>query len=58
MPADVARDIATDTLARLEGATAFVAIFGEKDAMKRAVRLSIEEAKNAAVATSLSRGSS
>lgn len=54
MPVDLARDIATDTLARLEGATAFVAIFGEKDAMERAVRLSIEEAKNAAAAKSLS----
>ncbi|APO79009.1 TetR family transcriptional regulator protein (plasmid) [Rhizobium etli 8C-3] len=54
MPVDVARDIATDTLARLEGATAFVAIFGEKDAMKRAVRLSIAEAQKAAAANSLS----
>lgn len=53
MPVDVARDIATDTLARLEGATAFVAIFGEKDAMKRAVRLSIEEAQKAAETESL-----
>lgn len=53
MPVDVARDIATDTLARLEGATAFVAIFGEKDAVKRAVRLSIEEAQKAAETESL-----
>jgi TetR/AcrR family transcriptional regulator, transcriptional repressor for nem operon len=45
MPVDLARNIATDTVARLEGATAFVAIFGEKDAMERAVRLSVDEAK-------------
>jgi AcrR family transcriptional regulator len=53
MPVEVARDIATDTLARLEGATAFVAIFGEKDAMERAVRLSIEEARKAGETESL-----
>lgn len=52
MPIDVARTIATDTLARIEGATVFVALFGEKDAIKRAVRLSIDEA---IAATNVSR---
>lgn len=48
MPADKAMAVATDTLARLEGATVFVALFGDKAAMQRAVTLSVDEAKRAA----------
>lgn len=48
MPAETAVAVATDTLARLEGATIFVSLFGDKAAMQRAVTLSIDEAKKAA----------
>lgn len=38
MPSDRAEHVASDALARIEGATLLVAVFGEKAAMERAVQ--------------------
>ncbi|UIY32457.1 hypothetical protein LZK73_27605 (plasmid) [Neorhizobium galegae] len=47
LPGEIADELATDALVRIEGATLMTAVFDESDAMERAIQATIRDATTA-----------